>query len=86
MFKEGVIAPNDMRELRGPAAADVRIVNDLNGWSPSAPRKGSAAYWPWLTLKILPSSFAISATATPPIMDGASEPDTVQMTFVSVAR
>ena len=33
---------NDVRERRGPAATDVRIVSEMNGWSPSAPRKGSA--------------------------------------------
>lgn len=32
--------PNDVRERRGPAATDARIVSKLNGWSPSAPRKG----------------------------------------------
>ncbi len=31
---------NDVRERRGPAAADFRFVSELNGWSPSAPRMG----------------------------------------------
>ena len=35
-------AGNDVRERRGPAAADVRIASELNGWSPSDPRKGWA--------------------------------------------
>jgi hypothetical protein len=39
IFKEGGIAPNDVHERRGPAAADIRFVSELNGWSPSAPRK-----------------------------------------------
>ena len=30
--------PNDVRERRGPAATDTRIVIELNGWSLSAPR------------------------------------------------
>ena len=34
--------PNDVRERRGPAATDVRIVSELNGWSSSAPRNSSA--------------------------------------------
>jgi hypothetical protein len=43
---------NDMRERRRPAAPDVGIVSELNGWSPSAPRKGwadirkSSSFWP----------------------------------------
>jgi len=32
---------NDVRERRGLAATDARIVSGLNGWSPSAPRNGS---------------------------------------------
>ena len=33
---------NTRRERRGPAADDARLVSDLNGWSPSAPRSGWA--------------------------------------------
>jgi hypothetical protein len=36
-----MMQPNDVRERRGPAANGVRAASDLNGWSPSAVRKGS---------------------------------------------
>ena len=35
-------SPNDLRELRGPAASGVRHASELNGWSPSAQRNGYA--------------------------------------------
>jgi hypothetical protein len=42
-------------------------------------------YFPWLIPMILPSSLAISASATPPIQPFGSEPLTSQIPFVSVA-
>jgi hypothetical protein len=33
----GELQSNDLRGRRGPAAVDVRILTELNGWSPSAP-------------------------------------------------
>jgi hypothetical protein len=35
---ESFITANDVRERCGPAATDIRIVTELNGWSASAPR------------------------------------------------
>ena len=41
---------NEVRERRGPAFADDRIVSALGGWSPSAPRMGNCFDFQWYRL------------------------------------